>query len=76
MNYKFKSKSHLCFPSVVVFIVAGEGSFQGYEYLEKNKIQQDQFPAKYFEESKHAVCICHCFEVVDNNVAGEIWIKY
>ena len=59
------------------FIAGGMAFFHGYEYLEKNKLDEiDEFPAKYAEESKHAVSICHCFEVVDNNVTGEIIANY
>ncbi|KAI0230995.1 hypothetical protein LSAT2_018638 [Lamellibrachia satsuma] len=35
------------------FIAGGMAFFHGYEYLEKNKIEVSEFPAKYLEESQH-----------------------
>ncbi|KAK2192057.1 hypothetical protein NP493_40g09043 [Ridgeia piscesae] len=41
---------------IPILIVVGVGFFHGYVYLEKNKLETiEEFPAKYAEESKHAV---------------------
>ena len=50
---------HLHF--VAFYIAGGMAFFHGYEYLEKNKIEVSEFPAKYLEESQHRVIICDRF---------------